>query len=702
MPYKLIATEQFLEDRNELPVEIRKKLDRKLELFEEDPYNNSFRTHDWQRFKGDTLIRSYIDDDYRIIWLKENLWDIVLLRANNHEVVDRIERSNKVPSFKKSDTKLTSRPEKSPRNEISPNTVQKSGKAKGLFNWVPEPILFVIGVPEEAIDAVKSVMDEEAIQDLKLKPSVEEILMAIYTAPVGYQDRPSEILNLLRRANARELEQYPKGKIKGLLLDLSPDQKRLVTAETTGVTLIKGVAGSGKTTVGMYRALHRAKQSDMFSNSSILFLTYTETLARVIKQMFDELQEADEESWEQTISVFTFRDWAIEKIKATSPQLNCNHDLAEDCLTRAMTRTIPNIPAHTKRRRKEFLLREISQVIKGRGISTLEEYKNIERSGRGKPLNEQARKLVWKVYEAYEGELIQANLMDEADLYLKAHAIVENDPNFEPFREVVIDEAQDLPPTALRLAAALAGGGTSQHLTLLADLNQSIYYRGIPWKDGGIELHGSRVKTLSKSYRNTLQILEAAWAFSEAVKEGRLEEAILPEKSNNKIGPKPLWMKSPNQSGQDLKDLKELIYELHRDRGFRYGDIAVLARTNGDIKIIEAYLSNTANILVAHYRDEKFEILENAVKVITINSAKGLEFPVVILFGMDEGKLPRNLERYTDPKDLEQELRMERQLLYVGMTRASEALFIFSTEGKSSRFLSDIPPELLDIESAQR
>jgi len=85
----------------------------------------------------------------------------------------------------------------------------------------------------------------------------------------------------------------------------------------------------------------------------------------------------------------------------------------------------------------------------------------------------------------------------------------------------------------------------------------------------------------------------------------------------------------------------------------------------------------------------------------TLHSAKGLEFPVVFMIGMEERLFPhaRSLE---DPVQMEE----ERRLCYVGMTRAKERLFltnvrrrhIFGQEQMNppARFIRDVPPALLD------
>jgi DNA helicase-2/ATP-dependent DNA helicase PcrA len=98
---------------------------------------------------------------------------------------------------------------------------------------------------------------------------------------------------------------------------------------------------------------------------------------------------------------------------------------------------------------------------------------------------------------------------------------------------------------------------------------------------------------------------------------------------------------------------------------------------------------------------DKYDESADVLTLMTLHSAKGLEFPVVFIIGMEEGLLPHS-QSMTDASQLEE----ERRLCYVGMTRAKDRLYLTSSRcrllygnmqyNEKSRFLEDIPEELLD------
>lgn len=105
---------------------------------------------------------------------------------------------------------------------------------------------------------------------------------------------------------------------------------------------------------------------------------------------------------------------------------------------------------------------------------------------------------------------------------------------------------------------------------------------------------------------------------------------------------------------------------------------------------------------------DRMDDSENRVTLMTLHSAKGLEFPVVYLSGLEDGLFPSHMSIMSDDRtDLEE----ERRLCYVGITRAKERLVITASRmrmingethySKVSRFVDEIPEELITMEKLQ-
>jgi DNA helicase-2/ATP-dependent DNA helicase PcrA len=111
---------------------------------------------------------------------------------------------------------------------------------------------------------------------------------------------------------------------------------------------------------------------------------------------------------------------------------------------------------------------------------------------------------------------------------------------------------------------------------------------------------------------------------------------------------------------------------------------------------LPAFLEGTALVSDVDGLDDT----KDAVTLITLHQAKGLEFPVVFIVGMEEGVLP-HIKSFDDPAEMEE----ERRLCYVGITRAKKRLYLVRafrrnlmggrTINSPSRFLQDIPKELV-------
>lgn len=100
---------------------------------------------------------------------------------------------------------------------------------------------------------------------------------------------------------------------------------------------------------------------------------------------------------------------------------------------------------------------------------------------------------------------------------------------------------------------------------------------------------------------------------------------------------------------------------------------------------------------------------DDAVGLMTLHAAKGLEFPVVFIAGLEEGIFPHTPKE--DSEDPDGEMEEERRLCYVGMTRAEEKLYMTASHSRMlygnvkdneiSRFLLEIPDEFKEMDDRE-
>ncbi|WP_447927456.1 DNA helicase II [Vreelandella sp. EE27] len=143
-----------------------------------------------------------------------------------------------------------------------------------------------------------------------------------------------------------------------------------------------------------------------------------------------------------------------------------------------------------------------------------------------------------------------------------------------------------------------------------------------------------------------------------------------------------------------VENLGELVTAA---RAFTQGDAFETPEAGEGMTALEAFLSEAA----LNAGDHEAEEFEDSVQLMTLHSAKGLEFPVVFIAGVEEGLFPHKMS-VEEPGRLEE----ERRLCYVGVTRAMQKLYLTHAEtrrlhGKEvfprpSRFLRELPPHLLE------
>lgn len=246
------------------------------------------------------------------------------------------------------------------------------------------------------------------------------------------------------------------------------------------------------------------------------------------------------------------------------------------------------------------------------------------------------------------------------------------------YMALLIDEAHDFEEAWLRLATRMVSPST-QSLLVLYDDAQSIYQkkrRQFSLASVGIQAQG-RTSILKLNYRNTAEILALASTCAQSLLQrgeaaGDDPEALplVQPSSAGRRGPMPVLI-SARDPAEEAQLLAERIAALVAE-GVPLNDMAVLFRAKYQMAPLEQALQR-AHIAFDSMNTRAFRRFDWAtpsVKLITLHSAKGLEFPHVFIGGLQA--LPMKDETLDDAV----------RLLYVGMTRATQQLTL-SRSGES-------------------
>lgn len=236
---------------------------------------------------------------------------------------------------------------------------------------------------------------------------------------------------------------------------------------------------------------------------------------------------------------------------------------------------------------------------------------------------------------------------------------------------VMIDEGHDFEPEWLRLVTQMVDPNTNS-LLLLYDDAQSIYgestKRKFSFSSVGIQAKG-RTTILRLNYRNTAEVLAVAYEFAkEFMTPAEAEEDDVPlvkPESAGRSGPLPTLLQLPTLRAE-ADYLANELRALNED-GRAWRDMAVIYRSKFIGKEVSDRLTADGvpvEWLGEDQRTHRFKPGDDNVKVLTMHSSKGLEFPVVAIPGL--GYMP-----YGDQAPKE-----EAKLLYVAMTRAMDRLLM--------------------------
>lgn len=255
----------------------------------------------------------------------------------------------------------------------------------------------------------------------------------------------------------------------------------------------------------------------------------------------------------------------------------------------------------------------------------------------------------------------------------------------EQYRAVLVDEAQDLDTDALRFCVRLAEpvGDGDGDLLIVADSAQNIFRRKFSWSDAGIKAQG-RTSILRKNYRNTREILAFAQGFLTADAELGSDETpdlddevtIIPADMAERSGPEP--------TVEVVTDFEAELERVLAEVSSRYASnlparsIAVLMVDHGGEgrgqRIAEGLAARDLPAFwvtdpSAKTNRDHAGLVDQPIIISTVHSAKGLEFPSVIMCGLG-GRSGKGADNST-----------ARKTVYVGFTRALDELSVITTAG---------------------
>src|SRR5437588_195692 len=234
---------------------------------------------------------------------------------------------------------------------------------------------------------------------------------------------------------------------------------------------------------------------------------------------------------------------------------------------------------------------------------------------------------------------------------------------------VIIDEAQDLDPSALRLLVRMCN--QSNRVFITADANQSIYGSGFNWSDVHERLKfQGRTSILRVNYRSTREIGEAAQSYLSA---GMLDDEQV-ERSYVNSGPVP-GVRVIRSGGEEVQLLSRFLPAAAHEFRLSIGACAVLCPTAKAGKAIAAELTHRG-IEATFMPGQELNLSRPGVKVLTLKSAKGLEFPIVALAGFRDSGWYTHVPTSVPAEEREEFLAMDRRTMFVGMTRAMRALLV--------------------------
>jgi hypothetical protein len=589
---------------------------------------------------------------------------------------------------------------------VSPEELLPPDVSPAQAPWMPftglsDFDLLSLGVPEDWLARVRSIDSEAALDVLQPSLPVEayEGLFLVGAGDTVDQVLTSRETRVDRKIDVEDFEaalKTPESQARFVVVAddttmaamlnaplaqwrvfLHPTQHKLAQGSRSGPVRVLGGAGTGKTVLAMHRAKWLSDQATA-PGKKVLFTTFTRNLAKDIE---DNLRALCSPATMERIEVKNLDAWVWGFLRSRRYPHRIVYDRQEDAAAKAAWQTALAVRDTTLDLAEGFYEEELEAVVLAHGVTTLDEYRSVRRTGRGVVLSRGKRDAVWPVFEEYRRQMATRQLKDVDDAYREIALLLSKEaedadaagkewPGLYP--SIVIDETQDFGPQALKLLRAMVPPSQND-LFFVGDGHQRIYPRNrAAMGRCGIDIRG-RSRKLYLNYRTTAEIRNQAVALLEGVEVDDLDDSHdeLRRYKSLSHGPKPtVYRAGSTEAAVDA--VVQALESWHRqdtefpDPSGHVPTMAALARTGRQREEIGRRCAAIGLACVVVDKDQGADMQPGVIRLATLHRAKGLEFDRVAVLGESAALGPA------------EDTAQERSLLYVALTRARrEAALVF-------------------------